>query len=145
MTAQAHGSSGEAGAGLMRLTILLPYQIFAQENSVSRMVAETPEGSFGLLPHRLDCVAPLSRGILIYHTDAAGEILVAVDGGVLVKSGLSVQVSVRRAMGGTDISQLRAAIEREFRAQDEEDYTARTTMARLEMGFLRRFASLRNG
>jgi F-type H+-transporting ATPase subunit epsilon len=42
---------------LMNLKILLPFQIFAQKTGVSRIVAETREGSFGLLPHWLDCVA----------------------------------------------------------------------------------------
>lgn len=130
---------------LMTLKILLPSQVYAHKADVSRIVAETREGSFGLLPHRLDCVAPLSRGILIYETAADGEILVAVDEGVLVKSGSSVLVSVRRAMGGTDLARLRGMIEAEFRAQDESEYAMRTAMAKLEMGFLRRFASLRHG
>ena len=63
---------------------------------VSRIVVETPEGSFGLLPRRLDCVAALTPGILIYETEAEGESYVAVDEGVLVKSGPDVRVSVRR-------------------------------------------------
>jgi F-type H+-transporting ATPase subunit epsilon len=65
------------------------------------------EGSFGLLPHRLDCVAALAPGILIYETEAEGEVYVAVDEGVLVKTGPDVLVSVRRAIRGTDLGQLR--------------------------------------
>jgi F-type H+-transporting ATPase subunit epsilon len=37
----------------------------------------------------------LSPGILIYETEAEGEVYVAVDEGVLVKTGLDVLVSVR--------------------------------------------------
>ena len=48
----------------MNLKILLPFQIFAEKTNVSRIVAETREGSFGILPHRLDCVAALVPGIL---------------------------------------------------------------------------------
>ena len=59
---------------LMNLKILLPFQIFAEKTGVSRIVAETREGSFGLLPHRLDCVAALAPGILIYETEAEGEV-----------------------------------------------------------------------
>ena len=51
----------------MNLKILLPFQIFAEKTGVSRIIAETREGSFGLLPHRLDCVAGLAPGILIYE------------------------------------------------------------------------------
>ncbi len=49
---------------LMHLKVLLPFQVFAENTGVSRIVAETREGSFGLLPHRLDCVAALVPGIL---------------------------------------------------------------------------------
>ena len=99
---------------LMTLKVLLPFQIFAERPGVSRIVAETREGSFGLLPHRLDCVAALGPGILTYETEADGEVYVAVDEGVLVKAGPDVLVSVRRAIGGTDSVNLREAVEREF-------------------------------
>ena len=129
---------------LMNLKVLLPFQIFAEKAGVSRIVAETREGSFGLLPHRLDCVAALVPGILIYETESDGEILVAVDEGVLVKTGPDVLVSVRRALGGTDLGQLRDAVEREFLTLDEQEQSVRTVMAKLETGFLRRFANFRD-
>src|SRR5271167_2682510 len=94
----------------MNLKVLLPFQIFAEKTGVSRIVAETHEGSFGLLPHRLDCVAALTPGILTYQTAAEGEVFVAVDEGVLVKTGPDVLVSVRRATGGTDLGQLRNSV-----------------------------------
>ena len=52
---------------LMHLKVLLPFGIFAEKTRVSRIVAETREGSFGILPRRLDCVAALAPGILIYE------------------------------------------------------------------------------
>ena len=128
----------------MHLKILLPFQIFAEPTEVTRIVAETHEGSFGLLPHRLDCVAALVPGILIYQTEARGEVLVAVDEGVLVKTGMDVLVSVRRAIGGTDLGQLHAAVEKEFLTLDENEQSVRTAVAKLETGFLRRFATLQH-
>jgi F-type H+-transporting ATPase subunit epsilon len=83
-------------------------------------------------------------GILIYETAAAGEAYVAVDGGVLVKAGADVFVSVRRAMHGTDLSRLRDAVEREFLTLDAHEQSLRTVMAKLETGFLRRFASFQH-
>ncbi|MGR8997459.1 MAG: F0F1 ATP synthase subunit epsilon [Gammaproteobacteria bacterium] len=129
---------------LMNLKILLPFQIFAEKTSVLRIVAETQKGSFGLLPQRLDCVAALSPGILIYETDAEGEVCVAVDEGMLVKTGPDVLVSVRRALGGTDLGQLRDAVEQEFLNLDEYERSVRLVMAKLETGFLRRFASFQH-
>jgi len=128
----------------MNLKILLPFQVFAEKTDVSRIVAETREGSFGLLPHRLDCVAALVPGILIYQTESGGEVLVAVDEGVLVKSGADVLVSVRRAIGGMDLGQLRAAVEKEFLTLDENERSVRRATAKLETGFLRRFAALQH-
>ena len=126
----------------MNLKILLPFQVFAEQTGVTRIVAETHEGSFGLLPHRLDCVAALVPGILIYQTESCGEVLVAVDEGVLVKAGADVLVSVRRAIGGTDLGQLHEAVNKEFLTLDEHEQSVRQVMAKLETGFLRRFATL---
>lgn len=128
----------------MNLKILLPFQIFAEKTGLSRIVAETREGSFGLLPHRLDCVAALSPGILIYETEADGEVYVAIDEGVLVKAGQNVLVSVRRALSGTDLDQLRHSVEQEFLILNEQEKNVRTVMTKLETGFLRRFASFQH-
>ena len=128
----------------MNLKILLPFQVFAEKTGVTRMVAETREGSFGLLPHRLDCVAALVPGILTYQTESGGEVWVAVDEGVLVKTGADVLVSVRRAIGGTDPGQLRAAVEKEFLTLDENEQSVRSAVARLETGFLERFANFQH-
>jgi len=128
----------------MTLKVLLPFQIFAQKTGVSRVVAETQAGSFGLLPHRLDCVAALAPGILTYETEADGEIFVAVDEGVLVKTGPNVLVSVRRALGGKDLGQLREAVNREFLTLNEHEQSVRAIMAKLETGFLSRLATFQH-
>ena len=125
---------------LMNLKVLLPFRIFAEKTGVSRIVAETHEGSFGLLPRRLDCVAALAPGILIYEHDAKDEVYVAVDEGVLVKTGLNVLVSVRNAIGGTDLGQLREAVEREFLSLSEREKSVRSVMAKMESGFISRLA-----
>ena len=126
----------------MHLRVLLPFEVFADEVDVSRIVAETHSGSFGLLPHRLDCVAALAPGILVYETADQGEVCLAVDEGVLVKTGTEVLVSVRRALRGKDLGQLRDAVAREYLTQDAEEQKLRSAMARMESGFLRGFATL---
>ena len=123
----------------MNLKILLPFKIFADIAGVSRIVAQTQAGSFGLLPHRLDCAAALEPGILIYETASGAEVFVAIDGGVLVKTGPDVLVSVRRAIGGVDLGHLRQAVEQEFLTLGGREQSVRMVMAKLETGFLRRF------
>ena len=125
---------------LMHLKVLLPFQIFAEKTDVSRIVAETREGSFGLLPHRLDCVAALAPGILIYENELEGEVYVAVDEGVLIKTGLDVLVSVRNAIAGTDLGQLREAVDKEFLDLNEREQNVRSVMTKMESGFIRRLA-----
>jgi F-type H+-transporting ATPase subunit epsilon len=120
----------------------LPFQIFADEERVLRIVVQTPDGSLGLLPNRLDCVTALTPGVLFYETDGRGEVYVAVDEGVLVKSGPEVLVSVARAIAGKTLTELRGAVEREFRTQDEEERSARALIAKLQAGFLNRVAAL---
>jgi len=129
----------------MNLRVLLPFGVFAEITGVSRIVAETREGSFGLLPHRLDCVAALAPGILTYESEAEGEAFVAVDEGVLIKTGLEVLVSVRNAIGGTDLGQLREAVEREFLTLSDEEESVRSTIAKMESSFIRRLAEFQNG
>ena len=126
---------------LMHLKVLLPFQIFAEKTDVLRIVAETRQGSFGLLPHRRDCVAALAPGILIYQTETGGEVFVAVDEGVLVKTGADVLVSVRRAIGGTDLGQLRDSVKKEFLTLDENEKSVRTAVAKLETGLLSHLAA----
>jgi F-type H+-transporting ATPase subunit epsilon len=129
---------------LMHLKILLPFQIFADKIGVSSIVAETVAGSFGLLPHRLDCVTALTPGILTYKSESDGEVFVAVDEGVLVKTGGDVLVSVRRALGGKDLAQLRDRVEKQFLTLDAQEQSVRTAMAKVETGFLRRLATLQH-
>jgi F-type H+-transporting ATPase subunit epsilon len=128
----------------MNLKLLLPFQVFVEKTGVSRIVAESPAGSFGLLPHRRDCVAALIPGILTYQTEGGAEVFVAIDEGVLVKAGRDVLVSVRRAIGGADLGELRAAVEKEFLTVDARQQNVQAVTARLETGLIRRLAKFHN-
>lgn len=128
----------------MRLKVLLPFGVFAAKTGVSRVVVEARGGSFGILPRRLDCVAALEPGILTYETADEGEVFVAVDEGVLVKTGPDVTVSVRRAMAGDDLEHLREVVEREFLRIDEVERGVRAALAKMETGLIRRLAAFQH-
>jgi F-type H+-transporting ATPase subunit epsilon len=125
---------------LMHLKILLPFQVFADQTEVARVVVQTTEGSFGLLPQRLDCVMALVPGVLNYVTATGANVYLAVDQGVLVKIGGQILVSVRNAIGGTDLGGLHAAVQREFLTLDGEEKDRRNVIAKLESGLIRRMA-----
>lgn len=129
----------------MTLEVLLPFEVFAHEQGVTSIVVETAQGSFGLLPRRLDCVAALVPGILSFTTASRGEVFLALDEGVLVKTGQTVLISARRALRGDHLSRLQDAVELEFLTLDEEEALMRGAMGRLESSFMRRFASMRQG
>jgi F-type H+-transporting ATPase subunit epsilon len=129
---------------LMRLKIVLPFQVFLESEDVLRIVAETPWGFFGIWPRRLDCVATLVSGIFGYESRTEGERFVAIDEGLLVKTGYEVTVAVRDAIGGAALGQLRQAVEREFSKLHEREKAARLALAKLEITFVRRFLDLRH-
>jgi len=124
------------GTTLMNLKILLPFRIFAEVKNVRRIVLETSEGSYGLLPQRLDCVAALVPGIFTYKTESDGVHYLAVDEGVLVKEGFQILISVRNAIGGADLGKLRESVEKEFIELNEQEKNVRSVMAKMESGFI---------
>jgi F-type H+-transporting ATPase subunit epsilon len=128
----------------INLKVLLPFQVFVEAKGVKRIVAQAIQGSFGLLPHRLDCTAALAPGILTYETESDGEVYLAVDQGVLVKTGMDVLVSVRNAIGGTVLDKLHEAVKREFLTVNEQEKTVRSVLAKMESGFLHRLVEFQH-
>ena len=124
----------------MNLRILLPLGVFTDKADVMRIVAETSDGSYGLLPNRLDCVAALMPGILSYEVKDRATVYVGIDQGVLVKAGANVTVSVRRAIGGADLGQLKDAVERDFLKLNEQERNVRSAVAKMESGLMGRLA-----
>ncbi len=126
----------------MQLRVRLPVAVYADIQDVTRIVITTPSGSFGLLPHRLDCISALAPGVLTYSTQKGGEQHLALDEGVLIKAGADVLVCVRRAVGGADLGRLRQAVETEFLRLSEQEREVRATLAHLESTFIRRLVEL---
>lgn len=122
----------------MRLRVLLPAREVL-EAEVRRIVAEGPDGSFGILPRHRDLTAVLSPGLLLFEERTGGERYVAVDRGTLVKRGSEVIVAVRDAVEGDELSTLRDAVEGRFEVIDERERATRAALAQLEARFIRRF------
>ena len=120
----------------MNLKILLPFTIFANLQNIKRIVVETSGGQYGFLPQRLDCVAALMPGILTYESTSGGARYIAIDKGILVKAGENVMVSVRNAIGGSDLGKLHESVEKEFKELDENEKNIRSVMAKMESSFM---------
>jgi F-type H+-transporting ATPase subunit epsilon len=121
----------------MRLKISLPSGAFMDEETI-KIVAESPRGEFCLLPRHVDYVTALIPGILSYHTAQGEEVFLAVDHGILVKQGDHVFVSARHALQGA-LGELDTEVDRMISEVDEKETATRTSVARLEAGFVRRF------
>jgi F-type H+-transporting ATPase subunit epsilon len=125
----------------MRLEVITPMGIRV-DRTVRRIVAEGPDGRFGMLPGHVDFVSELVPGILLYETAEGAERFVAVNSGTLVKCGDEIRVAVRGAVEGDDLGDLRARVEAKFRQHDEQERESRAALARLEADMIRRFRDL---
>jgi F-type H+-transporting ATPase subunit epsilon len=121
----------------MNVKILLPHMVFAKLEQVTRIVAETTDGSYGFLPNRLDCSAKLRPGIFVYESPEGGEQYVALDEGILVKKGREVVISSRNAVGGADLGKLHEAVEKDFESLNENEENIRQVMKKLETNLVK--------
>ena len=128
----------------MRLKVLLPHEVLVDEDA-SKIIAEAENGSFCLKPRHVDFVAALAPGLLSFVDAAGGEVFLAVDEGILVKCGAEVLVSCRNAVRGEDLGQLQQIVDQRFTALDEQERLARSAVARLEAGMVRRFIEFEKG
>jgi F-type H+-transporting ATPase subunit epsilon len=126
----------------MRLRVSLPDRIVVDEET-TKVVAEAQNGHFGLLPRHIDFVAGLVPGILSYWPADGRERFLAIDEGTLVKLERLVLVSVRNAIPGDDLETLRDTVRTQFVELDERRRAARSALARLEAGVVRRLIELR--
>jgi F-type H+-transporting ATPase subunit epsilon len=129
----------------MHLKVLLPSAVFADVQDVSSIVAESHHGSFGLLPHRRDCVAALAPGILRYVVGAGAASYLAIDAGVLTKTGAEVLIAVRRAIRGANLGELHDEVTRQYRAIDQKERELRAAIGRMDGAFIAHVAGLEHG
>jgi len=122
----------------MNLKILLPHELFLEEE-VGKVTAEGQNGFFCLLPRHIDFATALVPGLLSFENTRGEEIFLAVDEGVLVKCGKDVRISARDAVKGPELGVLKRTIEEKFMVLDDREKNARSVMAKIEAGFVRRF------
>ncbi len=122
----------------MQLEIVTPLQI-SLHMPVRRIVAEGPDGSFGMLPHHIDFVSQVVPGILVYEDMQGQEHYAAVNSGTLVKCDDLVRIATRSAILGENLDTLETRMKQEFRQQDEAEREARSALARLEAQMIRHF------
>ncbi len=128
-------------SGSLRLRVLSPTEVLVDE-AVAKVIADAADGCFCLLPRHVDFVAALTPGILSFFTHDGAEHFVALDEGTLVKCAREVLVSTFDGVRGDDLERLQATLRERLLDLDEHERTARTALARLEAGTIRRFMAL---
>lgn len=131
--------AGSSRPARLRLQIFVPTKTVVDQ-PVRKIVAEAPNGAFCLLPRHIDCVAPLVPGILSFLDSDGRERFVAVDVGTLVKAHERVCITTQNAVIGDDLERLSDTVMESFLRLETHELEARSALARLEAGTLRRFA-----
>lgn len=119
----------------MSAKVVLPSGVLLDQEA-TKVLAEAPYGSFGLLPNHIDLVTTLVPGILVLTAPDGSETFLAVDEGVLVKRGQEVLISTRGAAVGR-LGELRQAVHNQFRDRSVQELRARAALERLEAGMMR--------
>jgi F-type H+-transporting ATPase subunit epsilon len=128
----------------MHLTVLLPDALFAHREQVDRIVVETCVGSMGLLPRRLDCVVPLVPGILEYQTLGETRMYIALNGGILMKSGPDVTVVTTCAVACDRLEGMGEVTELRQKDLSNRQQRLHQNTRTLEADLLRRLRELRH-
>ncbi|MCA1796373.1 MAG: F0F1 ATP synthase subunit epsilon [Geobacteraceae bacterium] len=127
-------------SSMLELQVVLPSRIFTRVEDITHMSIDTPTGSVGFLPRRLDCVCPVIPGILAYRRHGnTEEEYIAVDTGVLIKTGHKISVSVHHAVASSSLPELEEIIHAEFEQLDEQEKLVRSISAGIETKLIRRF------
>jgi len=124
----------------VRLEICHPSEIF-MDTAVNKVVAESPNGSFCILPRHIDTAMALVPGILAYFNDAGEELFLAINGGILIKQGDKVLIATRMAIKG-ELGTLKKKVQDFMDKIDEKERKTLSSLARLEADFIHRFLEI---
>jgi F-type H+-transporting ATPase subunit epsilon len=125
----------------LQLKIMTPQEI-CLDKAVTRIVAEAPHGSFGMLPHHIDYVSQLVPGILTFEEQDGTCRFAGIGAGTLVKCGAAVFVATRSAALGDDLVAVRRRVQQQILEEEETERAERAALARLEAQMVRQFQLL---
>ena len=109
---------------------------------VVNVCVKTEEGWWTFLPRHADMVTVLVPHVMACKLADGGELLFALDDGILVKKGREVTVAVRHAASGKNPAELENTIKEEFFRVDELEQRMRAVISRLQADFFRFFTGL---
>lgn len=113
---------------------------------VKKVILETLDGYYTLLPKHIDFVSALGGSIVSYVAEnETKEKYIACHPGIVVKKGEVVTITVQSAVLGDNLTELEDVVRKYFKQNNEQRKELNTAMARLELGLIRGFGRLNNG
>ncbi len=126
----------------MRLSICTTFEERDIDN-VIKIIADGAGGKFCILPKHIDICRSLEPCVLAYTLSSAETFYTAIDEGLLVKKGDTVQVAVKQAVEGKGFGSLREAVKLKLSTLDDEEKNTRAGIAKIEAEYARRIAELK--
>ena len=122
----------------MRLRIITPLAVLADEQNVTALRADDASGSFGIMPGHTDFLTSLSVSAVRWTTEDGNRRYCAVRRGVMtVTAGKDIAIVTREAVLGDDLATLDQTVLVRFHADIETERSERVDSTRLQLSAIR--------
>lgn len=131
----------------MRMRVITPLALVADEADIRTLRAEDASGSFGIMPGHAEFLTALTISVITWTKADGVPHFCAVRRGVLaVTAGHDVEVATREAYLGDDLGTLDTKVLQRFQADAQIERTGRADSARLQLDAIRQIMRhLRSG
>jgi F-type H+-transporting ATPase subunit epsilon len=113
--------------------------------AVTSFVGEDSSGGFGLLPRHTRFMTVLSFGLSRFRVGQGNWRFLALPGGLAYFTGGDLYVSSRHYLCGQDYERIRAALEQQFAAEEDELEAMKRSLERLEREMFKRLLEIHRG
>ncbi len=120
----------------MKLRVLTPTEVILEQDVV-HVTAEDSTGSLGIRSGHAALVTPLVPGVVMARGTDGTERYVAVNGGVMLVGGDTIEVVSRHAVADNDLHHLQDTVVAGFEKEVQGDRTNRAAFEKLRMSFMR--------
>jgi len=114
-------------------------------DDATSFVGEDASGSFGLLPGHARFMTMLGFGLARFRRGSGNWEFLALPGGLVYFTGNQLYLNARRYLRGQDSERIRAALERQFAAEEDELRAMKQSLQRLEQEMLKRLVEIQRG
>lgn len=108
-------------------------------------IGQDASGSFGLMAGHARFMTVLVFGLARFRTQHDDWEYVALPGGLLYFTDNQLYLNTRRYLRGPDYSQIRAALDQQFAAEEGELRAMKQSLERLEQEMLKRLLEIHRG